>query len=145
MKLKLKSGPGDVTGVPILDTFIVETPFLTKREQEEVRKKSIPLQQRNNGIFAEEDPELAARAQADAYIRRWQGLTNDILRAIGCVIAEDVPVGPDGFIAYDAELAADIWREAYDTMFANKIKAHSHQIQIVAYEQKKTPRSSAAA
>lgn len=142
-RLKVAKRSRDAATVEILDGFIVTTPFLTKVEQEGINRRSKPAAQQDNPL-AREDPDLAAKAYADAYVLDWTGLTPDIIRALGIVLEEDPPTDDKGFIAYDQELSRDLWRHAFSGLYAYKITEASNEIQRQQYEQKKTQRSSVA-
>jgi len=140
MRLHVKRESDLVLPLTIRGDFIVDVRRLTSRQTEELfnrcQKPNIRRGPGEPDTVLDDAKWLAAAP--DAYIAGWQGLTAQVLRELGIDLNEEPPTANGtGHIAYDVELARDVWREAQALKFSIPIVQFSRDmLQAVEREKK---------
>ena len=145
MRLKVQRHVDQIRPVTILDDALTKVHFevdvraCTRLQQEQLIESC--SKQKFNTMLGRNEPELDEKLwqekAPDSYIAGWRGLTPSVIRLMGVPLAEDPPTDGDGCIAYDAELARDLWRYADAGKFANPIATTAREIIALAEREKK--------
>lgn len=144
-RLKVKEAVDLTVPLVVRDGFTVDVRVKTRRALERLyercsRPKPSPVSGRMEQVL---DDGLWAQNAPDAYIASWQGLKPSHFQLLGIALEEAPTTNGDGCIPYDAELARDIWREAFFDKFAQPIMTTAREAlgQIEEDKKKDSPAS----
>ena len=146
MKLKLAKATSITRPLEILDGFTVTVRSKTRRQLEELYEEcSTPKLNTATGRMERDlDEKLWAQHAPDAYLAGWEGLTPSVIRRLGLPLEEDPPTDSEGCVAYDPEIARQLWRYAYADRFSQPVAAFARSL-LEALELEKKIVSTASA
>lgn len=138
-ELKGRRDPSDTLPVQILRTFVVHMPQVTRADIQRMLRQATDKEydQARGEAIERINPERYARAYLQAFIRSWEGLTEDILMELAPADISETLLLPDPVdgcfpcdhttvVLRDAErtytLPEYLWARAWPVLFSQKLE-----------------------